>query len=719
MIPEGKYINRDLSWLSFNYRVLLEASDDSLPIYERLKFLAIYSSNMGEFYRVRVASIQRLLQLSKKISPDEKEKLKANEALLEAIHKEVFRQQETFGSIFHQQVLPKLAEHKIVLLLDTPSYIAHQEFVRNFFDEEITPYLHPELLRKNKILHFLRDTTLYLAVKLRNRPRNYEQLLPAEKLILAEKKRVRYALIQIPTHYFPRFIELPSIDGVRYYAFLDDVIRYNLERVFHGYDVLSSHSVKLNRNADLMIEDEDNGNLVKKVANSLKKRRVGLPSRFLYDQEMPSVMLKYLRDTFELKKRELVPGGRYHSFFDFFGFPNPHAPELEREPTPPLPVTEFGLYANIFAALQVKSWLLHFPYHSYDHVISFLNQAAVDAQVKEIYATQYRVASHSQVVSALIRAAQNGKKVTVFVEIKARFDEASNLKSAQEMEEAGVKTIYSIPGLKVHAKVAMVLRQEADGTEKGYAFLSTGNFNEKTARIYTDQGYLTSRSEIIRELKELFAHLVDRTYIPKAFQTLLVAQFGMRERFAEMLRFEMQEAQAGRPSGIFIKLNNLEDRKMIDLLYEASQAGVEVRLVVRGICCLRPGVPGLSENITVRRIVDQFLEHSRIFIFHNAGNETYYLGSADWMRRNLNRRIEVAFPIVEPNLQAELKELMNIQWADNVKAVRLNENLENIAIENDQPPIRTQLEIYERVKQGLLGKNPSSPPIPLLLSSHS
>ncbi|MEO0638273.1 MAG: hypothetical protein AAFY70_01000 [Bacteroidota bacterium] len=487
MIPEGKYINRDLSWLSFNYRVLLEASDDSLPIYERLKFLAIYSSNMGEFYRVRVASIQRLLQLSKKISPDEKEKLKANEALLEAIHKEVFRQQETFGSIFHQQVLPKLAEQKIVLLLDTPSYIAHQEFVRNFFDEEITPYLHPELLRKNKILHFLRDTTLYLAVKLRNRPRNYEQLLPAEKLILAEKKRVRYALIQIPTHYFPRFIELPSIDGVRYYAFLDDVIRYNLERVFHGYDVLSSHSVKLNRNADLMIEDEDNGNLVKKVANSLKKRRVGLPSRFLYDQEMPSVMLKYLRDTFELKKRELVPGGRYHSFFDFFGFPNPHAPELEREPTPPLPVTEFGLYANIFAALQVKSWLLHFPYHSYDHVISFLNQAAVDAQVKEIYATQYRVASHSQVVSALIRAAQNGKKVTVFVEIKARFDEASNLKSAQEMEEAGVKTIYSIPGLKVHAKVAMVLRQEADGTEKGYAFLSTGNFNEKTARIYTDQ----------------------------------------------------------------------------------------------------------------------------------------------------------------------------------------------------------------------------------------
>jgi len=719
MIPEGKYINRDLSWLSFNYRVLLEASDDSLPIYERLKFLAIYSSNMGEFYRVRVASIQRLLQLSKKISPDEKEKLKANEALLEAIHKEVFRQQETFGSIFHQQVLPKLAEQKIVLLLDTPSYIAHQEFVRNFFDEEITPYLHPELLRKNKILHFLRDTTLYLAVKLRNRPRNYEQLLPAEKLILAEKKRVRYALIQIPTHYFPRFIELPSIDGVRYYAFLDDVIRYNLERVFHGYDVLSSHSVKLNRNADLMIEDEDNGNLVKKVANSLKKRRVGLPSRFLYDQEMPSVMLKYLRDTFELKKRELVPGGRYLSFFDFFGFPNPHAPELEREPTPPLPVTEFGLYANIFAALQVKSWLLHFPYHSYDHVISFLNQAAVDAQVKEIYATQYRVASHSQVVSALIRAAQNGKKVTVFVEIKARFDEASNLKSAQEMEEAGVKTIYSIPGLKVHAKVAMVLRQEADGTEKGYAFLSTGNFNEKTARIYTDQGYLTSRSEIIRELKELFAHLVDRTYIPKAFQTLLVAQFGMRERFAEMLRFEMQEAQAGRPSGIFIKLNNLEDRKMIDFLYEASQAGVEVRLVVRGICCLRPGVPGLSENITVRRIVDQFLEHSRIFIFHNAGNETYYLGSADWMRRNLNRRIEVAFPIVEPNLQAELKELMNIQWADNVKAVTLNENLENIAIENDQPPIRTQLEIYERVKQGLLGKNPSSPPIPLLLPSHS
>ncbi|MEM7367296.1 MAG: polyphosphate kinase 1 [Bacteroidota bacterium] len=691
MLQTGKYFNRDLSWLSFNHRVLMEATEETLPLYERIKFLAIYASNLEEFFKVRVASLQGLLTLSKENPIDPKAK-----GILTQILIEVERQQEEFGQIYREQILPALAQEGIHLIQGSPQHEVHRAFVQRHFQEEIQAFLHPELLRKNKINHFLREGALYLAVKLRNRPRNYQILTPAEQQALSRKKRIRYALIQIPTHYFPRFIELPRVDDSYYFMFLEDIIRENLDQMFHGYEVLCSHSIKLNRNADLLIEDEFKGNLVDIIRSSLKKRQIGVPARFLYDQNMPKPMLKYLRDTFGILKLELSKGATYHSFQDFFRFPNPVAPRLERIPTPPLPHPELARYANLFEAIRERDWMLHFPYQSYEYVLRFFDQAADDPLVSQIHTTQYRVASDSAIVQALIRAAQNGKKVSVFVEIKARFDEANNLHFAREMERAGIDIYYSFPGLKVHAKVALVIREEEEGA-RGYAFLSTGNFNEKTARIYGDHGLLTSDQSMTKELLNVINYLHDPSMTP-TFDKLLVAQFNMRERFEAMIAQEIANHQAGKPANILVKVNNLEDKRMIKQLYAASQAGVQVDLIVRGICRLRPGVEGLSEQIRVIRIVDQFLEHARVFVFHQEGKNSMYMGSADWMSRNLNRRIEVGFPIEDERLKAEVMQILNFQLADNVKAVSISSQLDNDRIPTTGPAIRSQAEIYRWIK---------------------
>ncbi|MDX2286111.1 MAG: polyphosphate kinase 1 [Bacteroidia bacterium] len=693
-----QYFPRELSWLSFNLRVLMEAKDTSLPLYERIKFLAIYSSNLNEFFRVRVASIQSLLDMKE----SNLKTLRFNpEALLNQIYTEVNRQQEEFGRIFRDQILHELRRNHIHLIRGTPIEPAHKKFVGQFFEEEVRAFLHPELLRKNKIVHFLRDGAMYHSVKLRNRPRSRKELLPAE-LKASSKKRTRYALIQIPTHYFPRFIELPRIGNEYYIMFLDDIIRCNLERIFPGYEVVCCHSIKVNRNADLMIEDEFSGDLVEKIKESLKKRKIGETARFLYDQNMPRSMLTYLRETFGIEERELMMGGTYHNFMDFFNFPNPLSPQLERSPTPPLPRPEMDAHPFMVSAIREQNRILHFPYQSYDYVIRFLNQAAIDPDVEEIWATQYRVASNSAVVTALIRAAQNGKKVTVFVELKARFDEALNLQSARDMEQAGATVIYSIPGLKVHAKVALVLRRE-DGAHKGYAFLSTGNFNEKTARIYADHGFFTADQVIVQELQELFRYLQNQEYIPRPFERLMVAPFNMRSRFESLISREIAHAKAGGSGKILIKLNNLDDERMIDRLYEASRAGVRITLIIRGMCSLRPGIPGLSEHIRVIRIVDQFLEHARVYYFGNQGNPELYLGSADWMHRNLSRRIEVVFPILDPELAREVMALVDLQLQDNVKATELDRNLRDTPVKLDPVPrIRMQAEAYHRIKAGRL-----------------
>ncbi|MDX2245740.1 MAG: polyphosphate kinase 1 [Bacteroidia bacterium] len=696
-MAENIYFERDLSWLSFNYRVLLESTDRKLPLYERIKFLAIYAANLDEFFHVRVAYTLSLVRLQKQgeITLDFDA-----EKLLEKIHAEVNRQQEVFGRLFNDDILEELHKNKINLLLRPPKEAIHKEFVETFFHDEVRAYLHPELLRKNKIVHFLRDDALYLAVKLRNQPRDPSKVKDPAALYA---KRIRYALIQVPTHYFSRFVELPRIGEQYYYMLLDDVINCNLSKIFPGYDILGCHNIKLTRNADLIIEDEFSGDLVEKIQKSLRKRKTGLPARFLYDKQMGNNMLQYLRDTFSITKRELMPGGRHHSFKDFFNFPNPIGARLERKPTPPVPHRELESYPFLIEAIKQKNWILHFPYHTYDYVVRFLNQAAIDPQVESIRVTQYRVASNSAIVNALVRAAQNGKQVTVFVELKARFDEAANLASAKEMKEAGANIIYSIPGLKVHAKVAMVTRIEGHKKVR-YAFLSTGNFNEKTARIYADHGFFTKDEEITNELKEVFLHLEDQSYQPPQFRKLMVGQFNLKGNFISLIDREITHARAGRKAEILIKLNNLEDRIMVDKLYEAGQAGVKIRIIVRGICCLRPGLPGVSENISVIRLVDQFLEHARVLVFYNDGDMDMYLTSADWMRRNLNRRIELAFPIWDPELKREVMEILRLQWSDNTKAVKLNENIENIPITRaeGEPAVRAQMDIYARVKDGKL-----------------
>lgn len=696
MTPPSPYFNRDLSWLSFNYRVMLEARDESLPLYERIKFLAIYSSNLDEFFRVRVAAIRSLFDLDKKAR--KKLGIKAK-SLLREIHQIVEAQQEEFGQIFSEQIIPGLEANNIYLHRKELEDPQHQAFIRDYFQHEVLPYVHPNLLRKGKIAHFLRDRALYLAVRMYVRSKNTEKKTNAEA-----HQRTRYALVQVPTHYGPRFLELPG-DGERHdIVFLDDIIRAHLGEIFPGYHVKDSYCIKLSRDADLQIEDEFNGDLVEKITKSLNNRRVGAPSRFLYDPNMPEGMLNYLQETFHLSDEDIMPGGRYHNFSDFFGFLNPVAPKLENPRFRRLPHPSLDSDPSVFVTVAKKDQILHFPYQTYDYVLRFLNEAALDPTVEEIKTTQYRVASNSGIVSALIRAARNGKKVTVFVEIKARFDEATNLQSAVEMKAAGVRVIYSMPGLKVHAKIALVKRWEA-GELRGYAFLSTGNFNEKTARIYADHGLLTANQDLTGELDQVFGFLQDHTYEPPAFQHFLVAQFNMKPGLLALIDREIAHARAGRAARMIIKLNNLEEPVMIDKLLEAGQAGVQIDMIIRGICCLRPGLPGISDNIRIRRLVGQHLEHARVFVFHHNGADEMYLASADWMDRNLNRRVEVGFPILDPDNKAEILHVVQLQLDDNVKAVHLNENLENVPMESAEGDSRVhaQADVYRLIQAGELG----------------
>ena len=705
-----KYINRDLSWLEFNYRVLMEARDSSLPVYERIKFLAIFSSNLDEFFRVRVASVQEVARLKKK---KQKELGLQPQVLLEKIYKRVNEQQEEFGKIFREEILPELENNGIHLLRDSPSEPLHQEFLENFFYEQVLPFLHPEILMKNKVLHFLRDKAIYLMVKLVRKSTKNEADLGSKG------KKPRYALIQIPVHYFSRFVELPPINGTHYIIFLDDVIRLYLSKVFPGFNVRECHSVKMSRNADLLLEDQITGNLAAKIRESLNNRKIGAPARLLYDQEMPVDMLKYLLDSLNLplrvdlpdkfrrslkvRKSDAIPGGRYHNFNDFFGFPNPKAPLLEANPLPPQVYPGFLTDVSLFTQIKERDHVLHFPYHSYDSVIRFLQEASMDPYVEEIHTTQYRVASDSGFVSNLIAAALNNKRVNVFVELKARFDEATNLKTAEKMMQAGVKVKYSLPKLKVHAKIALIVRKE--GTERRmYAFLSTGNFNEKTAKIYADHGFFTSDPVLTNELLQVFNFLENGSK-DLSFRNLLVAQFNMRTDFEQKIDREIRQAKAGKTAYMLIKVNNLEDRKMIDKLYEASQAGVKIDLIVRGICCLRPEIQGLSENIRIRRIVGTWLEHARVFIFYNEGAYDMFMGSADWMERNLSRRVEVIFPLKDPFLKAEVMHILHLQLTDNTKAVYLNQNLNNSPVPVDSHnPIRAQIDTYHLIRQGRLGK---------------
>ena len=684
-----RYFKRDVSWLSFNYRVLLEAEDASLPIYERIKFLSIYSSNLEEFYEIRVAEHRGVIMQKNFVeeSADEAEET------LAAITHEVNRQQRDYYRIFYEQILPELNRQHIFLYQDEHPQPFHEEFVRDFFNEEVFPFLSPVMIQAGEIRTFIRDRRLYLVIRMVKKGRPLEDP--------GDVPTYHYALMKIPFSKVPRFIELPPHEGKYYIMFIDDIIRANLQSVFPGYEIDSCYSIKISRDADIYLEDEGKGSILEKIRKKVKKRKIGALSRFMYDQAMPADFLAFICEAFGILPDDLVVGGRYNNLQDLSKLPNPAGKQLEQHPSLPMRIRSLDEVGSIFKVIKKRDVMLHFPYESFDYLIRFLMEATFDPKVDEIKITQYRVAENSAVINTLISAAQNGKKVTVFVELKARFDEENNMRTAARMEQAGIKIIYSIPGLKVHAKVAVILRKDnAQGVKRrDFAYLSTGNFNEKTAKIYADMALLTCQEEIIADINKVFAVLEGRLQAP-TFHHLLVARFNMVPELRRMIQCEIDHVQAGGKGYIILKMNGLHDQQMIDMLYRASEAGVKIDLIVRGICCLVPDQP-YSQNIRVTRIVDMFLEHARIWYFYNEGQEVLFLTSADWMRRNLNRRIETAFPILDPEIKQEVIDILHIQLRDNVKACRLDSELRNcFKRESDmREPVRAQQAIYDYLKQ--------------------
>lgn len=690
---EYQYFKRDISWLSFNYRVLLEADDDTLPLYERINFISIYSSNLEEFYKIRVADHKAIATGA---SQSDEESVQSAIQLVDEINNEVNRQLEERIRIYEQKILPALRKNHIIFYQSRNVEPFHQEFLRNFFREEIFPYLAPVPVSKDKVISFLRDNRLYLAVRLY--PKNVNTQSPAPDT-QTEKPAPEYFVMKLPYSKVPRFIELPKVGKNYYLMFIEDIIKANLDTIFPGYKVDCSYCIKISRDADILIDDAANtSEIIEQVKKKVKKRKIGAVCRFVYDRAMPQDFLDFLVDAYRIDRRELVPGDKHLNLEDLSHLPNPNPAVLPIRKPQPMKLTCLDDRESIFNYIEQRDLLLHYPYHSFDHFIHFLYEAVHEPTVREIMVTQYRVANNSAVINTLIAAAQNGKKVTVFVELKARFDEENNLATAEMMKAAGIKIIYSIPGLKVHAKVALVLRRDPQGRKlPSYAYISTGNFNEKTATLYADSGLFTSNRILVNDLHNLFRTLQGKQN--PVFHRLLVARFNLIPELNRLIDHEMELARNGQGGHIILKMNALQDPAMINRLYEASQAGVQIDLIVRGICCLIPGQP-YSRNIRITRIVDTFLEHARVWYFGNGGRPKLFLGSPDWMRRNLYRRIEAVTPILDPTLKQELTDMLEIQLTDKRKACFVDANLRNVwkSAHPQLEKIRSQYTFYDYLK---------------------
>jgi polyphosphate kinase len=671
-----KYFNRDLSWLSFNHRVLQEARDLSVPLYERMKFLAIFSSNLEEFYRIRVAEWKRLVLLTKKT----KKELKVNPQLvLKNINKTVLKQQEEFNEIFWNQIAKEL-ESKNIFIVNEKMLSKDQEvFVREYFKEKVLPLIKPIMINTRKNPPQLDEKSIYLAVKICDYDR------PGDRVY-------EYAIAEIPSSKISRFLILPEKEGQHFVMILGDVLRLCLNDLFPEYESIEAYSIKLTRDAELVLEDEFSGSLLKKIKKSISERAKGTPTRLLYDRSMPNDFLSHLKKIFGIGRNDLMPGGRYHNFSDLMNFPKFETKGTTYDNLPFLKIKALDANPSILDAISKKDYLLHFPYHCYDYVIRFLNEAALDKNVVSIKITLYRVAQNSKIIQALLKALENGKNVVAFMELKARFDEESNIHYAKELEAAGATILYSFPILKVHSKMICVERKEEEKIRR-YCYLSTGNFNENTSKLYVDSSLFTKDKYIGREVSAVFDILAD-TRVKREFKHLLVAPDHMRHDLYTMIDQEIKNALKGKPAYIILKLNSLQDHLMIDKLYEASQEGVDIKLIIRGICCLIPGISGLSDNIKVISLVDRFLEHTRVYVFGNDSNPRVYLSSADWMERNLSRRFEVAFPIYDEELKMEILDLVKIQWKDNTKA-RIINKIQNNTYRKSVAKARSRAQIDE------------------------
>ncbi len=651
--------NKEISWLAFNGRVLQEASDPSVPLLERLSFLGIFSSNLDEFFRVRVAHLRRLEQMgagAQRLMGDDPARI------LQEIHAIVLEQQADFESIY-QNMLDELRRHGISIITEKELNRDQQSFIQEFYRQKLRPTLIPLMINHLKEFPQLKDQAIYLAIWLYN----------------SGSRRSEYALIEIPTGALSRFVILPQAGDRHYVILLDDVIRFCLKDIFSifPFDHFEAYTIKLTRDAQLDLDDDLYESYIEKISKGLKQRRSGAPVRFIHDNQIPRRLLKLLKDKMRLDDQSgpFIPGGRYHNFKDFMGFPRIGPKELSAAPLPPLPHRQIDAGTTFFKAIRRQDILVHYPYQTFDYLIEFLRQAAIDPKVRSIKMTLYRVARNSKIVNALINACRNGKKVTVVMELQARFDEADNVYWSERLQEEGVRVIHGVPGLKVHAKLILISRISHRKTVL-YANVSSGNFNETTARVYTDDSLFTVDERITGEVKQVFSFL-ESNYRRTTFKHLLVSPYDTRRKLTRFIDTEIRNARKGLPAQIILKVNNLEDRGLIRKLYEASEAGVDVRLMVRGMFALVPGVKRVSERIQATAILDRFLEHSRVMAFANGGDEKLFLASGDWMERNVDHRVEVACPIYDPALKKQFKDLLHILWNDNVKARVLDKDLRN------------------------------------------
>ena len=688
---KNQYINRELSWLKFNARVLQEAADERVPLLERLRFAGIFSNNLDEFFKVRYATVKRVAMNE---TSDKELGVHAKE-LLEEITKEVIQLQEESLKII--ATITKELEKEQIFIVDEKTLLPeHESFVNTYFYDKVRPALFTIILNDLEKFPQLKDDVAYLAVKMTLKEED-EKTSGVQKFFSSRvyKEKIQYALIELPAT-LDRFIELPQIGDKHYIIMLDDVIRFCLHKIFNifNYESLTANMIKITRDAELDIDDDLSKSFIEKLSTSIEDRRKGEPVRFVYDKMIDKDTLQFLLEKMGIMKTDsVIPGGRYHNRRDFMNFPSLGRKDLTYASIQPLPVQGLTSEESLLKKIAEKDYLQYTPYHTFSNIIWFLREAALDPKVKSVKITIYRLAKNSQVVNSLINAVKNGKQVTVQIELQARFDEESNIRYAEQLKAEGVKVIFGVRGLKVHSKICVIERKE--GKElKRYGFISTGNFNETTAKIYTDYTLFTANQEILKEVNKVF-NFFDANYNVQKFKHLIVSPHYTKKQLKHLIDEEIKNAKAGKEAYIKLKMNNITSYKMIDKLYEASRAGVKIQMIVRGICCLVPGIEGMSENIEVISIVDKFLEHPRLFIFANGGNPKFYISSADWMTRNILFRVEVGCPIYDKAIQQELIVTFEISWTDNVKARIINEAQDNTYRPHTTPSLRSQVALYE------------------------
>jgi len=681
MGQEKLYSDKELSWLSFNERVLQEAADKTNPLIERMRFLGIYSNNLDEFYKVRFAELKRRIL----ISEEQGSKLTSRD-LLNKIQSKVLNAEQEFDNLYNDLLL-EMARNQIFLINERQLSPNQQEWLRSHFKHQLRQHITPILIQHDtNLVEFLKDDYTYLAVE------------------IIRGQETNYALLEIPADKVPRFINLPAEPPRRRkpMILLDNILRYCLDEIFTGffdYDTLNAYSMKMTRDAEYDLVTEMESSLLELMSSSLKQRLTAEPVRFVYQRDMPNSMVEMLKDKLGISSYDsVIPGGRYHNFKDFITFPNVGKANLLNKPLPRLRHNWFEHFRNGFDAIRERDILLYYPYHTFEHVLELLRQSSFDPSVISIKINIYRVAKDSRIIDAMIHAAHNGKKVTVVVELQARFDEEANIHWAKRLTEAGVHVIFSAPGLKIHAKLFLISRHE-DGDIVRYAHIGTGNFNEKTARLYTDYSLMTSDPRITNEVRRVF-NFIENPYRPVSFDYLMVSPQNSRHMLYQMVDQEIANAQAGIKSGITLKINNLVDQGLIDRLYAASGVGVPINIMVRSMCSLIPDLPGISENIRVISIVDRYLEHDRVYVFENGGDKKVYLSSADWMTRNIDYRIEVAVGLLDPRLKQQVLDILALLFSDTVKARYIDGGLSNRYVQRgNRRKVRAQTAIYDYIKR--------------------